>query len=376
MLNRVALIAQIQRVADNLFCDFSQEHSIARQVWSQIANDSTFIYRVQGAYTSLPWQLPLWSGRLDEVIEIDHQFQPYVGLSVDGSQIYPDRHQGTGCFLINIGSVALGYGVPGGPIYFDSVPYVFTGEQQGDISATPDFVNCVRQEFEFQGGLDLIERYRDLIANHQTVFLFDGSLIFWHLASKQEELKKLFLGKYIHALDRWHATQVLLAGYISLPKSKELVSLIRCALCNFDPASSDAYALVDHLVDTSIARFFLKPGTRTIIFKSTSTICDEYPPHLHPHFFYMDVGTEIVRIEIPGWIAQSEELVNTIARVVLDQSVKGFGYPVLIAEAHEQAVVKGPDRDFFYHLIAKMGIERNRKPIMSAKSMKKRGIGV
>jgi hypothetical protein len=90
----------------------------------------------------------------------------------------------------------------------------------------------------------------------------------------------------------------------------------------------------------------------------------------------MDVGTEIVRIEIPGWIAQSEELVNTVARVVLDQSVKGFGYPVLIAEAHEQAVVKGPDRDFFYHLIAKMGIERNRKPIMSAKSMKKRGIGV
>lgn len=377
MLNRVALIAQIQKVSDSLFSDFSQEHDIARLVWNEIANDPTFIYKVQGAQSRLPWQVPLWTDKLDKAIEIDQKQSSYLGLSVDGSQIYPDRHQGTGSFLVNIGSVALGYGIPNSPVYFNSIPYVFSGDQQNaEIGATPDYVNCLRQEFEFQGGLDLVSQYSNIVNAHPTVFLFDGSLIFWHLASKQEELKELFLKKYINLLNQWHEAHVLLAGYISLPKSKELVSLIRCALSNFDPKNSDAHKSVEHLVDASIVRFFLKPGMRTIIFKSMSAICSEYPPHAHPHFFYMDVGTEVVRIEVPWWIAQSDESVNTIARVVLDQTSKGFGYPVLIAEAHEQAVVKGPDRDFFYHLIAKLAIERNRKPILSAKSMKKKGIGI
>ena len=107
-----------------------------------------------------------------------------------------------------------------------------------------------------------------------------------------------------------------------------------------------------------------------------SDICAEYPAHLQPHFFYLHVGSEIVRIEIPAWIAQSELYVNTISRIILDQCTKGNGYPVLIAEAHEQAVVKGPDRDFFYHVITKLGIERNQRLFASAKSVKKRGIGI
>ena len=71
--------------------------------------------------------------------------------------------------------------------------------------------------------------------------------------------------------------------------------------------------------------------------------------HLVPHFFYMDVGAEIVRIEIPAWIARDEQKINTVAQIILNQSIKGRGYPVALAEAHEQAVVKGPDREFFYH---------------------------
>jgi hypothetical protein len=112
------------------------------------------------------------------------------------------------------------------------------------------------------------------------------------------------------------------------------------------------------------------------VFKSTSDICSEYPAHLQPHFFYLHAGSEIARIEIPAWIADSSEMVDRLAAVVLDQCTKGLGYPVLIAEAHEQAVVKGPDREFFYHLIAKIGVDRNRRPVLSAKSVRKRGIGI
>ena len=46
------------------------------------------------------------------------------------------------------------------------------------------------------------------------------------------------------------------------------------------------------------------------------------------------------------------------------------------SDLHEQAVVKGPDREFFYHLIYKIGLESNKNLKASQKSIKKRGIGV
>jgi hypothetical protein len=97
---------------------------------------------------------------------------------------------------------------------------------------------------------------------------------------------------------------------------------------------------------------------------------------LHPHFFYLHVGNEVGRVEVPAWIANDKAAVNTIAAVIIDQSRKGRGYPVVIAEAHEQAVVKGPDREFFYQLINKIAFERNQRLIMSQKSIKKRGMGI
>lgn len=57
---------------------------------------------------------------------------------------------------------------------------------------------------------------------------------------------------------------------------------------------------------------------------------------------------------------------------MLDQACKGNGYPVAIAEAHEQAVVKGPDRDFFYLLINKLAYDEKKRMSLSQKSMKKR----
>ncbi|HEV2601320.1 MAG TPA: DNA double-strand break repair nuclease NurA [Candidatus Babeliales bacterium] len=376
MLNHVKLIAQMQQVSDALFRDVSHEYSVARGAWDQIVNDPLFIYKVQSMKHQVPWQLPLWQGKLDLQIPVDQNPMPYQGISVDGSQIYPDRHQGTNCFLINIGSVILQYGMASGS-YFDSVPYVFAGDTEADgLPISPDYVNCLRQAFEFQGGLDLIQQKMLPEDKERTFFLFDGSLIFWHLSGKQPELKQFFLTRYMDLLEQWYQTKVLFAGYISLPKSKELVNLVRAFLCNFDPDRSDAHMAVEHVVDAHIAQFFLTPGYRSIVFKSTSDICREYPEHLQPYFFYLHVGNEVARIEIPSWIAQSDDLVDTLARAIVDQCVKGRGYPVLIAEAHEQAVVKGPDRDFFYHMIMKLGIDQKRNTIFSQKVIKKRGIGI
>jgi NurA-like 5'-3' nuclease len=46
---------------------------------------------------------------------------------------------------------------------------------------------------------------------------------------------------------------------------------------------------------------------------------------------------------------------------VLDQAVRGLGYPVVLAEAHEKAVVSGGDRESFW-LLVESAIEQRRLP--------------
>jgi len=368
VLDRPKLMYEVEALADRIFLDLKGERDIARAVWEKISNDPTFKYKVRSIST--PWLIPSWQGNLSDKHYVEKRLDKYSVISVDGSQVYPDKHQGTSCYLINIGTVELNYGVSGKHVKLSSIPSVYSGDDYEDFNEDVDLVNCRRQELEFYYGYDLINsgNFEDPL-----VFLFDGSLIFWHLESKDQKVKNFFLEKYLYALQKFYEKKVMIAGYISLPKSKELLNLIRVDLCNFEVKDSDAYKVVDHLVDASITRFFLKPFTRTTIFKNFSQITKYYPEHLHPHFFYLDIGDEIIRIEIPAWIALDNQKIATLCKVIVDQSIKGRGYPVALAEAHELAVVKGPDREFFFHLINRVGIKKNLHLTISQKVRKKNG---
>jgi len=240
-------------------------------------------------------------------------------------------------------------------------------------------VDLKREELEFK---KLFEAGK---GHNFDVCFVDGSLIFWHLEGKQPEVKEHFLKSYLFYLNKFYENNILIAGYISFPKSKELVNLIKLGLCRFTTAdciachsSYDTFPCkaVDSLIDSSVVKFFLKPFERTTIFWSKSKIVENYPDELKPCFFYLNVDSEIVRIELPAYVAQDSKKLDLICKVAIDQSLKGSGYPVCLAEAHEQAVVKGPDRDFFYHLIYKVSIEQKRRLFVSQKSLKKRGIGI
>lgn len=376
MLDRCKLIAELQQVADKLFVDVTPSYHLAQDIWQLIINDSTFLYKVRAVHNA-PWPVPLWQGNLGDIIPIALAQQPYVAFSVDGSQIYPDRHNVLSCFLINTGSVVVPYDVPGCSVQLFSDPTVFAGVDENQQTFTTDGVNCKRQELELRAGLDLAKSIKKEHGNTVPfVLLFDGSLIFWHLSSKEKEVRDLFLNSYLALLDELYQEKIPVAWYISMPKSKELMSLVRLHLCNFDHQRKELYKAVDSVVDSGIMYSMLEPYTRSIIFSNHSSISDYYPNHLRPFFFYLHTGNEIGRVEIPSWIAVDEQMINTIAFVVVDQCNKGGGYPVALAEAHEQAVVKGPDREFFYHFLKKMSMDRKHIISVSRKSIKKRGIGI
>jgi hypothetical protein len=372
MLNRAKLMREIQQVATNLFPSYVHEYSYVYEIWQQIATDPSFSTRITTAHA--PWPLPLWQGSLDAVIPVNPQVQPYTIMAIDGSQIYPDRHQGTSCFLINIGSAIFSYGLEKSSVTLDSFPYFFIDDPRMDIAHTVhDGVDGMRQEYELAHGVEL--GTTKTYTPNSSLILFDGTLIFWHVDTKDAAYKNYFLPRYCAYLATLAHNHMPMASYISLPRSKEVMNLVRFAAR--DRLKNDQQeASITNLTDAALMMMMLSPHTRTTIFMSKSSICNEYPEHVRPYFFYLHVGTEIARVELPAWIARDEVLVSMIASTILDQCTKGQGYPVSLAEAHEQAVIKGVDRDFFYHLIRKISIAHNQRVNLSPKNTKKKSLGI
>lgn len=375
MLDRTKVLRELQAVSDKLFLDFSHEQEIAFKAWRELSQDSLFQQKCKGA--SLPWTVPTWNGDVNKSFNVQSIDTPYQVLSVDGSQIYPDKHQGISCFLLNIGTVVLRYGVGPGTTRLSSEPFIFV-EQSFDteIGSTVDIVNCKREEFELEKGLEQCLVLRQEFPDLPLVFLFDGSLIFWHLEGKDPLLKNYFLKKYEQLLEGFYKNDITIAGYISLPKSKELVNLIRAQVCQFSASNTQELDKVKHISDGTVARFFLDVQTRSIVFENHASVSETHPMHIKPHFFYYHTGSEIARIEVPAYVTHNAKRIDLLTSLIANQVHKGSGYPVAIAEAHEQAVVKGADREFFYQAIGKVGIEQKRRLIPSQKSAKKRRMNV
>jgi hypothetical protein len=351
MLNHLKLMQEIKRIEPLLSNDQSSLYGYVAQIWEKMCKEPMLLQKVE-AVESLPWPVPLWQEELHQITLIEQKsLLPYVVCAIDGSQIYPDRHQPVGCFLINIGIAQIMYGhCIERSVDLVSDPYLIpiTNAQHSSV----EYVNCLRHQYE----LEAIVKQGIRSNNHKAPFLvlLDGSLIFWHLEARVG-LKDLFLSHYFVALESAFDASIWYASYISAPKSKELINLMRLFLANFDPKNSDSFALIDQLIDTVIVKLFLPPRYRTTIFENRSDVRYLYPAALVPHFFYLNVGAEIARVELPAWLAYDAIVVDRIASIIIDQAMnKGQGYPVILAESHEQAVIKGADRDLFYHLMNSM----------------------
>ena len=359
MLDRSKVLRAIEVISPHLFYDNSVAIEQAIQLFNQMSHDESLINRVRAESS-----LPLWKGPLNATTSIP-EAGPYTVVSVDGSQIYPDRHEGFPCFLINIGLVLLRYGVSGARVQFQTNPYLYAGHEDPLMAGSAiDFVNCQREAFEFADACAFAQK--ECAADCPLLLLFDGSLFFSHLESKDYRLRNHFLNLYYSLLRELWAARILYASYVSLPRSKELIQLIKFVF----------HEVSDHLQDIHVMESLVPAGARSTFFMRHSSSDDRYPEQIAPHFCYCNVGPEIARIEVPAWIANDQSAMDIVMQIILDQAMKGQGYPVALAEAHEQAVVKSADREFFYHLIRRAGMNKNHHCTLSQKSLKKRTAGI
>lgn len=374
MLDRVKLYTEMQRKSKELFLDESDAYKKLKEDWLTICADPLILPKTKAA--SVSWPLPSWQEKLNGKKSVA-PIEEYHVISVDGSQIYPDRHAGVSCYLINTGTAQLHYDGREKPVLLSCEPEIFTGMEDNQfLELSPELVNGKRQDLELRGGVKAAFACKEELYDEPLLMLFDGSLIFWHLEAKDSRYKEMFFSRYIASLMALHTKKILTASYISKPKSRELINIIRAYRCDFDESRETPEQGIIRFSDGSIVRTYISEGERTEVFKNHAKVSEEYPDAVHPHFFYLHVGHEVGRVEIPAWIAKDCALVDYVASMILDQSKKGHGYPVALAEAHEQAVVKGADREFFYQLLSRMGMEQNKHIGMSLKLVKKRGMSI
>jgi hypothetical protein len=355
------------------------------------------------------WLLPGLSEGLGGGIDSPARPSTISIAATDGSQIFPDRHEISACFLINIGYILLHYGTGEKPL-MSSKPRLYYREEEiyEEWGGVRLFVN--RDLVGFKRGLMEFTELADLALaahaeGHRTLALSDGTLILWNLEGKPQDFRAAHLEATLAAMDGLREARVPVAGYISQPGSQELINALKLGLCPLVAANCDRCPYqeenqlhfsreeidalqgdlwqgrglpcspIEGLNDAVLVRQVLRPGQRTPLYRSASKILAEYGPH-HIYYFYLHVGAEIGRVEIPEWVATDRELLDLVHACLCDQAEKGQGYPVALAEAHERAVVRSADREAFYRFLRDTFVKNDLQTRLSTKSFKKRYTGV
>lgn len=350
------------------------------------------------------WLVANTSGPFSEVCPRPERPAQLTVIAADGSQIFPDRHEVANCFLINIGYVVLHYGSGERPV-ISSEPSLFYEEDDlyhewaGKRSpVTREIVGVKRNAMELDKVVDLAAQAKE--EGRTVLGLTDGTLILWMLEGKPYDFRRETLQMTLTGLEQLRELRVPIAGYISDPGSADVINGLRVGLCPEQPPDCDrcpwkaaeAQALLNldgeaqtpeqipcepiaGVTDDMVYARKLKRGERSGIFRSSSKILEDYGPH-RICFFYVHTGWEIGRVEIPEWVADDSELLDLVHTTVIDQAEKGRGYPVVLSESHERAVVRGADRDIFFKFLKDSFVKNNVKAEHSLKQLKKIAVTV
>lgn len=333
-----------------------------------------------------------------ESLEATHPTPPcpaeFTVLAVDGSHIDVDRHSPARCYLINIGIALLHYGSQP-RARLTSHPSLFleeddlvlrdplSGRQEPVEGALLGIKRTLEEAQALAQGTATLAEPGPLLA------LMDGSLILWGLSGQAypDFVKEALLTRgfipFLEEMRRLAGERPLaLASYISLPRSTEVVNLLRLALCPYEPVSCDRCQDkkpgsrdcdgVGGLQDRDLFQKVLKNGERSPVFGSLSSIVTDYYERHQIHFFYVNAGQEIGRVEVPRWVAENPARLDLVHALVVDQCGRGQGYPVALMEAHEKAVVTAGDREQFWNLVERALLAEGLPTATSAKSQSKR----
>ena len=321
----------------------------------------------------------------------------WSAVSVDGSHIDVDRHLPLSCYLVNLGGCVITYGnQPGCTLFSEPALAVREGElylresgrPQAETAITGPLLGALRTVREVE---KLAETVESLQRHLPTLAVLDGTVAFWDLqhGSYPRNVVRSFIDARLSpALEKLRDLAqrpggVTAAAYTSKPRTTEAVGAVRASLCGTtatectrrcstrrsDLSNCDRAAGFD---DRELFELVLEPGHRSPLYTSGRRSRAGELGNQWTHFYYVNVGFEIARVEVPAWVADDPNLLGMGHAMLVRQGELGLGYPVVISEAHEQAVVTGHDRSEFQKVVLSMLEKQGLPAPESGKSRSKR----
>ncbi len=299
--------------------------------------------------------------------------QPATVVAADGSSIAPDRFAPVPCYVVNTGYVSLPYGTGGratlgAEAIVGPKSLLLAAEDDGSdtVEARGLGVELLRDVLELERGQDLAAE----AAQHgDVVLLLDGTLLPWDLDARHiaPPVRDDAVARTNGALQRVRALgeTVCMGAYISSTRAAEVTtSLAALAGANAGWPQSDGPLFARILED----------GQRSALFRSQSRRSERVEQLLTEHavyFFYLRVGADVARVELPAWAATTKQ-VERLHAALVDQCARCNGYPRALQEAHEQAVINGQDRSAFSRLLERESAAAGLFTASGGKAMSKR----
>ena len=326
--------------------------------------------------------------------------QDWTALSVD-AHIDADRHLPLRCHLINLGGCAVTYGQNNGCQLFNEPTLAVDDADlylrapngaSGETLISGPLLGALRTVREVERLADAVENLPD---DKPALALLDGTLAFWDLQRgnyPRYVADVLIAERPQPALARLRAAStnrrpVAVAAYTSRPRTTEAAGAARLMLCEQGDADCNRLCTVRHsdlascddaagFDDRELFELLLEPGHRSPLYRS-SHLAARFALGLATgqewsHFYYLNGSAEIARVEVPDWLADDPELLALSRAMLVKQCQLGFGYPVAVSEAHEQAVITGHDREEFRRLTLMLLEQRGLPNGESAKNVSKR----
>ncbi|AFY64975.1 DNA double-strand break repair nuclease NurA [Geitlerinema sp. PCC 7407] len=406
MLDLTKLALQMQGMSQHL----AQEAIASRQRLERVQQLLARAIRRQDVLVE---QRREWSDRLgfaaaepveplETMVEVGPAPALHSVVATDGSQMAPNHHEIAYCYLLNVGRVVLHYGQACAPL-LDSLPEVVYRAEDLYLSRqwgvrTEEWMGYQRTVLESVVLADLVQEVAgsgaiasgsgvvqpSLLESSPCLAMVDGSLIYWFLEGLPAEARDRILPPILAAWEQIRQLGVPLVSYLSASRSTEALNFFRlesCPYANPDCATHCAGAVENApcqvfspLRDSLLWAGSLKPGFRGPLWRSWARILELYEEPQRIYFCYLHVGPEVARVEFPAWVAEDRVLLDWALRLTLAQVQKGYGYPVALAEAHNQAVVRGGDRARFFALLEQQMLRAGLQNIgISYKEARKRG---
>lgn len=298
------------------------------------------------------------------------KIQDYLVIGIDGSQIYPSRHEATSNVgMIKTAATIFDYSTNPSSfqtqinyefLFADAVEKQFP--QAPEIFFSPSLLDCFRQLEELGLALEMAKTF----PSRKALIMLDATLNFNFLKNINPAISSFFLNQAEQILRKIQKAGTTVISYTSWPKSNGVAKGLKTFFCTqsyferakcYGNCNSNLCSFLTNKNDADILSQL--PQSQPVFQYSGNKIGEMI------NYFYLSSESETARID---QIHQNKPE-NMSTNIILDQLEKGRGYPLALSEAHVSSEITTAENVLFDNLTSDPGPNPEPSPKQKSKQL-------